>query len=143
LVLQSNAGGGMAHIDIYSGVNGALLDTFQFGTPTDIIVPGNHSGDARADVTTIRGNMGAIDWTTHESGTGTVQPVVTFGATATDFPLSGDFDGDGLDDYAVFRPNIDPLQTIFTFRPSSDPGTPISVNFGKNGDYPVENSRAN
>ena len=141
VAMQSNAGGGNAEFNIHTGTNGAVVDTFLFGTPTDVIVCGNHSGNARADVTVIRGVGGAIQWNTRDGASGVAQPPVSFGVSATDFALSGDFDGDGLDDYSVWRPNADPAQTRFLVRPSQTPGTPFEVNFGQNGDYPVGNAR--
>jgi hypothetical protein len=140
--MQSNGGSGNAKFDIHSGTDGAILDTFNFGTPTDVVVCGNHSGSALADITLAHANAGNIVWTTRESGTGSVQAPVTFGLAATDFTLSGDFDGDGLDDYAVWRPNANPALTIFSIRPSSDPTNPFDVNFGQNLDIPVEHSRS-
>lgn len=142
VAMQKNAGGGFAQFDIHSGVDGAILETFQLGTPTSVIVSGNHSGDSRADTTVIRGMGGAILWTTRESGTGTVQPDVSFGLSASDFPLSGDFDGDGFDDYAIWRPSATPGMSIFSIRPSSNTVVPFDVNFGQNGDRPIENGRS-
>lgn len=141
VAMQSNAGGGNARFDIHTGTNGTIDDTFQFGTPTDVIVCGNHVGNARADVTVVRGSGGNIVWTSRDSATGTASTPVNFGLSATDFPLSGDFDGDGFDDFAVWRPNPDPAQTKFHVRPSASPDSPFEVNFGQNGDYPIANTR--
>jgi subtilisin-like proprotein convertase family protein len=137
-----DGGGGVAEINIHTGTTGAVVDTFDFGTPTDLIVGGSHVGNARADVTVVRGSGGNIVWTVRDSATGTATTPVNFGVSATDFVLSGDFDGDGIDDFSVWRPNADPAQTKFHVRPSSDPGAPFEVNFGQNGDYPVANTRS-
>lgn len=142
VAMQRNFGGGVAEFNIHTGTTGAVVDTFQFGTPTDVIVNGNHVGNTRTDVTVIRGSGGNIVWTSRDSATGTATTPVNFGLSATDFPLSGDYDGDGYDDYAVWRPNADPTQTKFHVRPSSDTATPFEVNFGQNGDYPVANTRS-
>jgi len=142
IAVQSNAGGGAAHFDIRDGSNGVVVDSFNFGAPTDVILAGNHTGDARADVTLIRGVSGNIQWTTRDSATGVEQAAVAFGASATDFGLSGDFDGDGLDDYSTWRPSATAGQTRFSVRPSATPGTPFEVFFGQNGDYPIANTRS-
>jgi subtilisin-like proprotein convertase family protein len=142
VAMQSNAGGGNAQFNIHTGTNGVIVDTFQFGTPTDVIICGNHSGNAQADVTVIRGSGGVIVWNTRDGATGTPQAPVNFGTSATDFALSSDFDGDGIDDYSVWRPNTDPALTRFLIRPSQTPGAPFEVNFGQNGDYPVGNARS-
>lgn len=141
IALQSNAGGGVAHFDIRSGVNGVVVNAFNLGAPTDVIVAGNHAGNAQADLTLVRGVSGNVQWTTRDSATGTTQAPVNFGASATDFVLSGDFDGDGLDDYAVWRPSATAGQSKFSIRPSLTPDTPFDVFFGQNGDYPVANGR--
>jgi subtilisin-like proprotein convertase family protein len=142
VAMQSNAGGGAAKFDIHTGTTGAIVDTYNFGMPTDVIITGNHTGNARADTTVIRASGADLAWNTRDSATGVAQPQVLFGNSATDFGLSSDFDGDGYDDYAVWRPNLNPALTIFSVRPSSSPGNPFDVNFGQNGDYPVANSRA-
>ena len=142
IAVQSNAGGGVAHFDIRSGVNGVVVDGFNFGSPNDLIVAGNHMGNAQADITLLRGVSGNLQWTTRDSATGTAQAPVNFGASATDFVLSGDFDGDGLDDYAIWRPSATAGQSKFSIRPSLTPGVPLDVFFGQNGDYPVANGRS-
>ncbi|WP_395683581.1 hypothetical protein [Dokdonella sp.] len=142
VAMQSNAGGGNAKFDIHDGNNGAIVDTYNFGTPTDVIVAGNHSGSALADSTVVRGNVGNIVWTTRETGTGTSLAPVNFGLSASDFPLSSDFDGDGYDDYAIWRPSVTPGESKFSIRPSATPGSPFDVPFGQNGDYPVANTRS-
>jgi hypothetical protein len=135
-------GGCGAKFRLYNGVTGALFDTVNFGTPTDIIVVGNHTGTALSDITVIRGVAGEIVWTTRDGETGIGQPSVNFGASATDFPLSGDYDGDGLDDYAFWRPNPDPALCKFSIRRSTVTATPLDIFMGQNGDYPVGNTRS-
>lgn len=141
MAVQSNAGGGAGKFRLYNGLTGALFDTFNFGTPTDVIVVGNHTGTPRADITVFRGVAGELQWTTRDGETGVGQPTVTFGASATDYPVSGDYDGDGLDDYAFWRPSATPDMSKFSIRRSSNPGTPVDILMGQNGDYPVGNSR--
>lgn len=142
MAVQANAGSGVASFRIYDGATGALANSFNFGAPTDVIVTGKHTGNAIADVTTVRGSAGQINWTTRDGGTGIGQPSILFGASATDYVLSGDYDGDGLDDYAVWRPSATAGQSKFIVRPSTSPDTPIEIPFGNNGDFPVGNSRS-
>ena len=141
MAIQSNAGGGVAKFRLYNGVTGALFSTVNFGTPTDVVVVGNHTGTALSDITVIRGVAGQIVWTTRDGDTGIGQPSVTFGSSATDYPESGDYDGDGLDDYGIWRPDADPAQCKFSIRRSTVPGTPLDIFMGQNGDYPVGNTR--
>ena len=143
MLTQRNAGGGTARFQIFDGVTGAAGANFILGTPTDIIVTGNHAGDIRADVTVTRGMAGVRQHTTRDGSTGITAAAVPFGASATDFPLSGDFDGDGIYDYAMFRPSATPGMTKFLVRPSLAPATTLEVPAGQNGDYPPANGRVN
>ena len=141
MAMQTNAGGGVGQFRIYNGTTGTIANTFNFGTPTDSIVVGNHSGNALYDITVVHGNAGNIVWTTYDMGTNIGQPGVNWGLSATDFVLSGDYDGDGLDDYAVWHPSATPDASLFSIRPSASPGSPITLNLGQTGDYPVANQR--
>lgn len=141
--VQSNAGGNVGRFRQFDGTSGFnFLDT-NFGTPSDVIIPGNHAGNLRGDITVSRGINGSINWFTREAITGTAQPAVVFGNSATDFPLTGDYDGDGLDDYAVWRPSTTPGESKFIIRRSTNTVTPLEVPAGLSGDYPVANSRNN
>lgn len=141
MAIQSDAGGGVANIRIFDGTDGALASTFNFGAPNDVMVTGNHFGTAWGDITTIHGVSGDLQWITRDGQTGLGQPAVTLGLSASDYTLSGDFDGDGLDDYAVWRPSSTPGESKFIVRRSGSPATPLEVLMGQSGDYPVENSR--
>lgn len=142
LAIQANAGGGAASFRIYDGTTGAIASTFNFGLPSDVIILGNHVGSALGDITTIRGVSSMINWTTRDGQTGVGQPTVLLGNSAMDFPLSGDYDGDGLDDYVVWRPSPTVGLSKFIVRPSGNTATTIEVPFGANGDFPVANNRA-
>ena len=142
MTIQANAGGGVASFRIYDGTTGVITSNFNFGTPTDVIVLGNHVGDALGDITVVRGSGGVVTWTTRDGQSGVGQPTVNFGASATDFTLSGDFDGDGLDDYAVWRPSATPGMSKFIYRPSSNTVTTVEVPLGATGDYPIGNNRS-
>lgn len=141
IAIQSNAGGGVARFRLFSGLDGAMFDDFNFGTPTDVIITGTHTGSRVGDITVIRGMAGVINWSTRDGETGIGQPLVQHGASATDFPLAGDFDGDGVDDYAVWRPSATPGMSKFIVRRSLTPAVPLELPWGQNGDYPPANSR--
>ncbi len=141
IAIQANAGGGVASYRIYDGTTAAIVSSFNFGAPTDIIVLGNHIGNAWADLTNVRGVGGAMNWSTRDGQSGIGQPTVVLGASATDYALSGDYDGDGIDDYAVWRPSATAGQSKFIVRPSTAPATTREVFLGASGDYPVGNNR--
>ena len=140
MAIQASAGSNVASFRIFDGRNGTQVTTFNFGTPTDYVVVGNHSDAFPADITIARQLGGQIEWTTRDSG-GTGQPAVLFGVSTTDFRLTGDYDGDGIDDYAYWRPSATPGASAFWIRPSSNPSVPINLPAGANGDYPVAGAR--
>ena len=141
--VQSNAGGGMARFRQYDGSSNFNFTDTTFGTPTDLYITGNHAGNLRGDITVARGVGGMINWTTREAIGGAAQPTIVHGASATDFALTGDYDGDGLDDYAVWRPSPMPAQSQFIIRRSTNTAVLLEVFAGENGDYPVANTRVN
>ncbi|MBK7144866.1 MAG: proprotein convertase P-domain-containing protein [Xanthomonadales bacterium] len=136
--LVQRGSGGAGDFTIYTGF-ASVYQNFVLGTPSDVVCPGNYSGDFIADTTVARGSAGNIAWETRDGGSGVVQPIVTFGLSASDFSVLGDYDGDGLSDYAVWRPSPGPSQ--FLMRPSTNTATFWGVTAGLNGDYPVANSR--
>ena len=144
VVMQSNGGSNQGRFRLCNGVSGAIFGDFNFGTPVDLVVTGNHSGNALADITTVRGVNTQLNWSTRDTGTGTAQPTVILGDASTDFLQAGDFDGDGLSDIALWRGSATAGQSKFIVRRSSAPAaTPVEVAIGIQGDYPVPNSRTN
>ena len=136
-VVQRNNGGGQAKFWMFQTTAG--LAQVVFGTPTDVIVPGDYDGDGKTDIATIRGSAGQYVWFVRPSSTGVVSaaPYATFGASATDFVVQGDYDGDGRTDPAVWRPSASAGASAFWVLGST--GGAYSVPFGQNGDYPVAN----
>jgi len=141
--VQSNAGGGVARFRQFDGTSNFNFTDAIFGMPTDLYVTGNHAGNLRGDITVVRGESGQFNWTTREAIGGAAQPTIVFGTSASDLVLTGDYDGDGLDDYAVWRPSAMPAQSKFIIRRSTNPGVLLEVFAGENGDYPVANARVN
>jgi hypothetical protein len=105
----------------------AGLAAFQFGTPTDIPVPGDYTGDGKADVAFWRPSTGQWFILRSEDSAFFAFP---FGSTG-DIPVPADYDGDGKTDAAVFRPSSNTW-----FIQKSSGGTTIT-NFGSPGDLPI------
>jgi hypothetical protein len=140
-VVQRNNGGGQAKFWMFQTTAGQAQVIF--GTPTDVILPGDYDGDGKTDLATVRGSGGQIAWFVRPSSTGVISggPTAIFGLSASDFPVQGDYDGDGKTDIAIWRPNADPTQCFFWVLNSAT-STVSQAEWGQNGDYPVANYNA-
>jgi hypothetical protein len=139
-VIQRNAGGGQAAFwSNYSSAAPGVLSRYSiFGTPTDVIVPGDYDGDGKCDIAIVKASGGAYAWFYEPSTALNTFLGGPFGVSATDTVAQGDYDGDGKTDFAVWRPNLDPTQNFFYARKSAD-GSLLANEWGQNGDYPVAN----
>lgn len=129
---------------LFNGRTGALFAQFVLGGNVDFVVPGNHVADPRFD-TTVRRSAGGLRYhRTRDALTGAIAATeVQFGITG-DTSLGGDYDGDGLTDYAVWRGNATPGQSAFRIRPSTDIGDEWTLPGGMGGtspDFAVAGSR--
>lgn len=96
--------------------------------------PGDYDGDGIQDLAVFRDSTG--DWLTRKIYLYGCAPMdcteqVHFGQTG-DVPASGDFDGDGKTDPAVFRPSEGNWYILY-----SGTGGWTGLHFGQNGDLPV------
>ena len=107
------------------------------GNCTTVKRPLDYDGDGKTDPTTVRntggGPSGQITWFTHFSG-GADRPAQPWGS-ATDFFVSGDYDGDGKQDIAVWRAAAPGATHWFILRSSNN--TLLDVLFGQSGDDPT------
>jgi hypothetical protein len=136
-VIQRNNGGGQARFWMLQTTAG--FSSVVYGTPTDVIVPGDYDGDGKTDIAVVRASAGQYNWYVRPSSTGVISgaPTATFGASATDFPAQGDYDGDGKTDVAVWRPSASAGASTFWVLGSTSGA--FGLPFGQNGDYPVAN----
>lgn len=138
--IQRNDGAGRAAFwfNYAAAAPGVLSRFVRFGTPTDVVVPGDYDGDGKTDVATVRGSAGVYNWFYEPSTAPGTFLGVPFGASATDYFTQGDYDGDGKTDFAVWRPSATIGASAFYYRRSSDGGFGYK-NWSQNGDYPVAN----
>ena len=101
--------------------------SLQFGQSTDKAVPGDYTGDGKADVAFYRPSTGFWYIVRSEDSSFYGFP---FGATG-DIPAPGDYDGDGKVDAGVFRP------TDSTWYVNRTTAGILIQQFGAAGDLPV------
>ena len=103
--------------------------------------PVDFDGDGREDLSILRFptvNPPALAQATYWNSNSTSGVfVANFGDANTDFPIPGDYDGDGKDDLALYRTagGAGANTVIFIFRSSDN--TVQAFNFGLTGDRPV------
>ncbi len=114
---------------------------FQWGRPTDVLVPADYDGDSRTDFSVWRPENGV--WYIHQSGDESVL-LVRWGTTTMhptgglpDVPVPADYDGDGRMDLGVWRPDTGEWW-VLTASNDYDQNSPIVFRWGKLGDVPVQ-----
>jgi subtilisin-like proprotein convertase family protein len=109
---------------IGDAVTGNLILTQQWGNfTTDFYVVGDFLGGSKADFAVWRGRDSSVDgyWYIKENG-GSGLVITKFGIPGIvgDFPVCGDYNGDGKSDIAVYRPSN---KTFYWLTNPSNPST--------------------
>jgi hypothetical protein len=100
-------------------VSGAVVLITNWGdfTPDVIVTPADYTGDKRADLVAVRELTSPAVWYIRNTATG-ASTATPFGIgdpnfASYDYPVRGDYDGDGRHDVAVWRPSN---QTFYFIR---------------------------
>lgn len=98
--------------------------------------PVDFDGDGRQDYSVLKfptGPPSPIQYWNLNSTAG-IQVGALWGDAGTDFPVPGDYDGDGRDDLAIYRAGATAgaQSTFWIFRSGTNTG--LAVNYGLNGD---------
>jgi hypothetical protein len=116
----------------------------QWGLTTDKLVPGDYDGDGLTDYSVWRPQTGiwyvlrSSDKTllTQKWGMQPVAPPQTISFLSTDEPVAADYDGDGITDFAVWRPDTG-VWYILKSSENFSQNNPQVFRWGKLGDIPV------
>jgi hypothetical protein len=114
---------------------------FQWGHASDILVPADYDGDGQTDFAVWRPENGV--WYIHQSGDESVL-LVRWGTAAArskggqaDVPVVADYDGDGMTDLAVWRPDTGEW-SILKSSNGYDQNDALVFRWGMRGDIPVQ-----
>ena len=137
-VVARNTGGGADGQATWFINNGTTQTSALWGLASDIFVSGDFDGDDRADITVFRpntpGGTEAVFYTLRSSNGTFVKRQL--GRAGDDPTVVGDYDGDDIDDYAVYRGGGQ--QSFWYYLGSATAnGSITSVHWGQGGDTPA------
>ncbi len=143
-------GDGKADLTVFRPSNGFWYElrsqnnsfyALQFGQSSDKLAPADYDGDGRTDIAVFRENVPGAGNQAYFYITNSSDNAFRFAAFGTqgDVPMSGDWDGDGKADLAVYREAAAAGgQSFFFYRPSSQSGVDFrAIAWGTKGDKPV------
>lgn len=115
----ANDGSDLSRYDLYTSA-GTLFDTFVIGSEGAYTVPGRHLGPISGSLTLADIENSQWMWRTRNLDTDVVTDPFPFGLD-DDTLLGGDYDGDGVDDYAFWREAQGAVPGMFVVRRSTSP----------------------
>ncbi len=137
-VVRNTGGGPTGQITWFTSYNttgGGQTDAF--GIATDFYVPGNYDADTKTDVSVWRpGAPGSSFWYILQSTTSTLRTEI-FGQSGDDPTVQGDYNGDNLEDIAVYRGGQNSGDPSFWYWRQAVSGPVFNRQWGQNGDFPT------
>lgn len=121
--------------------NDGAFKAFTWGQDGDRLAPADYDGDGRTDLAVFRGSVpggGTLSYFYISNSSDASIVAEQFGSTG-DAPMTGDWDGDGKADLAVYRDGSQTGgQSAFYYRPSGSPGVNFrTIVWGTAGDKPL------
>ncbi|HSK72655.1 MAG TPA: FG-GAP-like repeat-containing protein [Pyrinomonadaceae bacterium] len=114
--------------------NGAVY-ALDFGTNFGgILMPGDYTGDGKADFVFYQLGLNGYWFVRRSEDYSDVSVLATTNTFGNDVPVGGDFDGDGILDFTIFRA----FSSSWHIRGST--GAWLYSVFGTNGDIPIQNA---
>ncbi|MEO6391213.1 MAG: Ig-like domain repeat protein, partial [Pyrinomonadaceae bacterium] len=111
----------------------AATDNFVFGNYRDVIIPGDYDGDGKTDIGLASFIVNPMAWRIRTSPAGTLIGPFNLGNPASDYTITGDYNGDQKGELTIWLP-------AGTFQSLLAPTylTPTTnFSWGQSGDYPV------
>ena len=102
-----------------------------FGLNSDIVTPGDYTGDGQTDVSVYRPSANTLFYSTSQTSPQTNVTYVPWGASG-DIAVPGDYDKDGRTDVAIWRPSDGTWYIL-----QSSNSTLFARQWGANGDTPI------
>ncbi len=155
LFKDDGLGFGNQIVKVFDGTDGSLILNSNNGisgifTSEIRLLPGYFDNNGTAGIGTFSTNdFGPFNFITFDDSASDfpILQQINFGNDSSDTPITGDYDGDGIDDFGVWRPDTDDgLGNRFIIRPSGsvDPDNnliEVSPNDAFSDDYPLGNVR--